>query len=89
MTDPGKKSERQELVNIIHTYIDLNKSKGKEIDPAYTWGRVYKMLKNESRINIFKEAKKKKLKIIDYLEQENMMGEACHIASILLSGDNK
>lgn len=36
MTDPGKTSERQQLVNIIHTYIDRNKSKGRDIDPKYT-----------------------------------------------------
>jgi hypothetical protein len=89
MTETIKISERQELVNIVHTYIDLNKGKGQAIDPAYTWGRIYKMMGAEFKINIFAEAKKKKLKIIDYLEQENLLMDACYIAHILLSGDDK
>ncbi|MBN2403357.1 MAG: hypothetical protein JXN64_13300 [Spirochaetes bacterium] len=47
------------------------------------------MLATEYKINIFAEAKKKKLKVIDYLEKENMLPDACFIAHTLLSGDGK
>lgn len=76
---------REELINIVHNYIDRHP----KVDPAYTWGRVYRMVGNEYRQNIFKEAKRRKVRIIDYLEQENMINAACHIANIILSGDKK
>lgn len=79
----NKTTERAELLNIIHTHIDRNPG----IDPKFVWGRVYKMISITQKINLFKEAKKKKLKVIDYLESENLIEDACGIAQILLSGD--